>query len=135
MDKPTFYAVRDALKERVKELVVDSHERIAVEFHAKDTICGQVYGREDKLSAFAASQDVMIFVAGRASSNGKVLYEIARATNPRTYFIEHIEELQAEWFQDAENIGISGATSTPQWLMENVKTHIEQTFSQSVLAE
>jgi 4-hydroxy-3-methylbut-2-en-1-yl diphosphate reductase len=125
MDRPTFYQVRDALKERVAELVVDTMQNIAVEFHAKDTICGQVSGREDKLADFARSQDIMLFVAGRESSNGKVLYNVAKAANPRTYFMEDLSELQQEWFDSASRVGISGATSTPHWLMEQVKSEAE----------
>lgn len=129
MDRPTFYAVRDALKARISELVVDTMEAIATEFHAKDTICGQVSGRENLLAEFARNNDVVIFVAGRASSNGKVLYNVAKGANPRTHFIEDITELDREWFQGASNVGISGATSTPQWYMDEVKRTIEQNFS------
>jgi 4-hydroxy-3-methylbut-2-enyl diphosphate reductase len=129
MDRPTFYALRDALQARVKELVVDTMQNIAVEFHAKDTICGQVSGREDKLAAFAATQDIMLFIAGHESSNGKVLYNVAKASNPRTYFIEDIQELQESWFDGVSNVGISGATSTPQWLMEKLKKAVEERYS------
>lgn len=129
MDRPTFYAVRDALKVRITELVVDTMEAIATEFHAKDTICGQVSGRENLLAEFARNNDVVIFVAGRASSNGKVLYNVAKGANPRTHFIEDLAELDREWFNGAANVGISGATSTPQWYMEEVKRTIEQDFS------
>ncbi|HCN03980.1 MAG TPA: 4-hydroxy-3-methylbut-2-enyl diphosphate reductase [Bacteroidetes bacterium] len=124
MDRPTFLAVRDALKARVAELVVDTMEDIATEFHAKDTICGQVSGRESQLARFAAENDVVVFVAGRASSNGKVLYNVAHAANPRTYFIEDITELDPSWFDGVSNVGISGATSTPQWFMEEVAAAI-----------
>jgi 4-hydroxy-3-methylbut-2-enyl diphosphate reductase len=130
MDRQTFYALRDALQVRVKDLVVDTMQNIAVEFHAKDTICGQVSGREDKLAAFAATQDIMVFIAGHESSNGKVLYNVAKAANPRTYFIEDVEELQDEWFEGVETVGISGATSTPQWLMEKLKTAIEERYAE-----
>lgn len=124
MDRPTFYAVRDALKESIQELVVDTMEHIATEFHAKDTICGQVSGRETQLAEYARTNDVIIFVAGRASSNGKVLFDVAYAANPRTYFIEDINELDPSWLQGAQRVGISGATSTPQWHMEEVASHI-----------
>ncbi len=124
MDRPTFLQIREALEGRVQELVVDSHENIATEFHAKDTICGQVSGREDKLAAFARSQDAMIFIAGRASSNGKVLYDVCRDANPDTHFIEHIIELQNDWLHGKKNVGISGATSTPHWLMNDLKAEI-----------
>jgi 4-hydroxy-3-methylbut-2-enyl diphosphate reductase len=129
MDRPTFVAVKTELQKKVKDLVVDSHEGIAVEFHAKDTICGQVAGRETKLAEFSRSQDVMIFIAGRASSNGKVLCNVAKQANPRTHFIEDISEMEPEWFENAETVGISGATSTPHWLMATVKDTIEEKFS------
>jgi 4-hydroxy-3-methylbut-2-enyl diphosphate reductase len=124
MDRPTFNAIRDALKQRVAELVIDTMENIATEFHAKDTICGQVSGREQQLSAYAAANDVVVFIAGRASSNGKVLFNVARQANPRTYFIESVNEIDPVWFDGANNVGISGATSTPQWVMEEVRNYI-----------
>ena len=120
MDRPTFYQIRDALTARISELVVGSMEEIATEFHAKDTICGQVSGRENLLREYAAANDVIIFVAGKASSNGKVLYGVARDANPRTHFVERASEIDATWFAGATNVGISGATSTPQWYMEEV---------------
>ena len=100
-------------------------EEEAVEFHAKDTICGQVSGREKKIREFARSHDVILFVAGHHSSNGKVLFEIVRSENLRTHFIENAQELVPEWFAEAESVGITGATSTPQWLMESVKHAVE----------
>lgn len=126
MDKPTFAAMKDYLRQRVAELIVESAEDVATEFHAKDTICGQVSGRDKKLRAFAAQNDVMVFVAGRHSSNGKVLFDICREANPNTHFIERAEELDARWFAGAKRVGISGATSTPVWLMEQVREAIQQ---------
>jgi 4-hydroxy-3-methylbut-2-enyl diphosphate reductase len=128
MDKPTFYQIKEELQKRIEDLVVGSFEDEAVEFHAKDTICGQVSGRDKKIREFAKSNDIVIFVAGRNSSNGKVLFHIAKEANPRTYFIEDVPELQAEWFEKVENVGITGATSTPQWLMERIKRAIEEKF-------
>jgi 4-hydroxy-3-methylbut-2-enyl diphosphate reductase len=128
MDKPTFYKIKEELQKRIKDLVIGSFEDEAIEFHAKDTICGQVSGRDAKIRDFAGANDIVIFVAGRRSSNGKVLFEIAKGANPRTYFVEESGELQAEWFRDVENVGITGATSTPQWLMEQIKTAIEEKF-------
>lgn len=126
MDKETFYAIAGVLRERIREFVVGTFEESAVDFHAKDTICGQVSGRDKKLREFAAANDVMIFVAGRTSSNGKVLYDICRDANPRTYFIEQESELDPAWFTGAGTVGISGATSTPQWLMERVREAVER---------
>jgi 4-hydroxy-3-methylbut-2-enyl diphosphate reductase len=113
------------LTKRIKELVVGSLEEVANDFLAKDTICGQVFGREKKIREFAAENELIIFVAGRHSSNGKVLYEIVQSVNSRIQFIENVQELQPEWFEGIETVGITGATSTPQWLMEKVKEKIE----------
>lgn len=128
MDKPTFYRIKEVLEAKIQELVVDSMEQLAVEFHAKDTICGQVSGREKKLTLFAQQHEIVIFVAGKKSSNGKVLFDIARAANPRTHFIEDESELDPRWFDGAQSVGISGATSTPQWLMERVRHSILTRF-------
>ena len=125
MDKQTFYEIAGILKERISELEVGTFEESAIDFHAKDTICGQVSGRDKKLREFAAQNEIMIFVAGRNSSNGRVLYEVCRDANPQTYFIENESELKREWFEGKETVGISGATSTPQWLMEHVKVSVE----------
>lgn len=121
MDKEKFQEVAAVLRARVAELEIGTFEEAAVEFHAKDTICGQVSGRDKKLREFARTNDVIVFVAGRASSNGKVLFEICRSENPRTHFVETEEELEAAWFHGAETVGITGATSTPQWLMDRVR--------------
>lgn len=126
MSKDLFYKIKEELEKRVEELVVINPEDDAVEFIAKDTICRQVSNRDDKLKEFAKSVDVVIFVAGKNSSNGKVLYDICKAENPRTYFIETPKELNIEWFKDCETVGITGATSTPQWLMEEVKKAVEK---------
>ncbi len=124
MDKQTFHRLKEELQKRISEFVVGTFEEDAIEFHAKDTICGQVSGRDKKLREFAGRNDIMIFVAGRNSSNGKVLLHICEEANPRTYFVEDESELQSSWFAGVESVGISGATSTPQWLMERVRDKI-----------
>ncbi len=126
MDKPTFYSIKEALSRKVKDLVVGTMEEIARTFLAKDTICGQVSGRDKKLREFAAKNNVVVFVAGKNSSNGKVLFEICKEENPSSYFIESEEEIQSQWFEGAETVGVTGATSTPQWLMEKVAHSIER---------
>lgn len=131
MDKETFASIASTLKEKVKELVIGTIEDEAVEFHAKDTICGQVSGREKKLREFAGSNDVIIFTAGKKSSNGKVLYTIAKEENAKTYFVESKEEIDFAWFIGAETIGITGATSTPQWVMEEMKSVLEDHFEKN----
>ena len=90
-----------------------------------DTICRQVSGREQHLTEFAARFDVVIFVCGRKSSNGKVLFEVCRKANPRTYNIEEARELDPAWLEGASSVGICGATSTPKWLMEQVAERVK----------
>ncbi len=93
---------------------------------ADDTICRRVSSREEHLREFARQHDVVIFVCGRKSSNGKVLYNICQQENERSYNIEEASELQSEWFEGVESVGICGATSTPKWLMENIAEAISQ---------
>ena len=90
-----------------------------------DTICRQVSGREQHLTEFAARFDVVIFVCGRKSSNGKVLFEVCRKANPRTYNIEEARELDPAWLEGVSSVGICGATSTPKWLMEQVAERVK----------
>lgn len=86
----------------------------------RDTICRRVSDREAHLREFSQGFDVVLFVAGRKSSNGKVLFEVCRAANPRSHHIEESGEIDPAWFEDASCVGVCGATSTPQWLMEEV---------------
>ena len=92
---------------------------------AHDTICRQVSSREKHLEEFAHKHDVIIFVCGRKSSNGKVLAEVCRKANPRTYNLEDAQELQSEWFEGVGSVGICGATSTPKWLMQDIAEAIQ----------
>ena len=91
-----------------------------------NSICAQVASRHRELANFAASHDVIIFVSGRSSSNGKVLYQWCRAVNPRSHHIVSPEELRPEWFEGAATAGVCGATSTPRWLLEEVAGAIER---------
>ena len=90
-----------------------------------DTICRQVSGREEHLAQFAARFDAVLFVCGRKSSNGKVLFEVCRRANPRTYNIEEVAEIDPAWLEGAASVGICGATSTPRWLMQRVAEAVE----------
>lgn len=85
-----------------------------------DTICRQVANRMDKMREFAAAHDVVIFVSGTKSSNGKVLFSECRSVNPRTYMVAGPAELRREWTEGARSVGVCGATSTPAWLMKEV---------------
>jgi len=90
-----------------------------------DTICRQVASRHRELSDFARAHDAVVFVSGRESSNGKVLCELCRRANPRTWHIGSAGELQPGWFRPGDRVGVCGATSTPKWLLEEVAAGIK----------
>lgn len=93
-------------------------------FRSFDTICRQVANRVEHLRDFARRHQVVLFVAGEKSSNGKILYNNCREVNPRTYLISNETHIDTAWLENAESIGICGATSTPRWLMEKVRDHV-----------
>ena len=108
--------------EKFNHLAEIMREKVAHEdlLTIDDTICRRVSSREEHLREFARQHDVVIFVCGRKSSNGKVLYNICRQENERSYNIEEASELQKVWFEGVDSVGICGATSTPKWLMESI---------------
>lgn len=107
------------------EKALEQRMNPGVEFQSFDTICRSVANRVEKLRDFARSHDMIIFVAGRKSSNGRFLYEKCKAENPRTHFISTAAELPLIFEPAIDSIGICGATSTPRWLMEQVRDLIE----------
>lgn len=108
-----FYQIKDELLNR------------GYDVKANDTICRQVSNRYEELEQFVADFDKVIFVSGKKSSNGKVLYDVCKKYNPNSYFISNVDELEEKWFSPNDKVGICGATSTPMWLMERVKTKLE----------
>jgi 4-hydroxy-3-methylbut-2-enyl diphosphate reductase len=116
-----FYALSEKIEGRIK---VAKGELTEIDFNSNDSICRQVSNREPQLVRFAQDNDVILFVSGKKSSNGKALYQVCLSENPRSYFIENEEEIELDWFQNVERVGICGATSTPMWLMEQVKTYV-----------
>ena len=105
----SFYSIKNTLEGK------------GIQVDANDTICRQVSNRDKELRKFASEFDKIVFVSGTKSSNGKVLYQVCKDTNPATYFISKVEELQQNWFLPGQTVGICGATSTPMWLMEKVQ--------------
>lgn len=93
-------------------------------FEYVDTICRQVANRVPQLRAFAAEHQVILFVSGRKSSNGRFLYGECHDVNPLTYLISNPDEIEPRWLDGVESIGICGATSTPRWLMEQVRDRV-----------
>jgi len=108
-----FHLISDEIRKRSKNTV-----------NIHDTICRRVSNRVPRLTDFSKRFDVILFVSGKNSSNGKFLYNICLKNNPSTYFISSPEEVKKEWFLTAESVGICGATSTPQWLMEKVQNYV-----------
>jgi 4-hydroxy-3-methylbut-2-enyl diphosphate reductase len=104
-----FYAIKDELISR------------GYEIKANDTICRQVSNRYEDLETFVRDYDRIIFVSGKKSSNGKVLFDVCKKYNDNSYFISHVDDLDLSWFNPNDKVGICGATSTPMWLMEQVK--------------
>jgi 4-hydroxy-3-methylbut-2-en-1-yl diphosphate reductase len=94
------------------------------DFNSNDTLCRQVSNREPHLKKFSTAHDVIVFVSGKKSSNGKALYNTCKTINDRSYFISSPDELDAAWFANVNSVGIAGATSTPLWLMEQVQERI-----------
>ena len=88
------------------------------------TICRQVATRHDALAEFARAHDAVVFVTGKASSNGRVLSDLCRSVNSRTFVVGGVADIRPEWFRDGDSVGVSGATSTPRWLLERVATFI-----------
>lgn len=117
-----FYQLSDKIGSRIKAAKGELNE---VDFNANDSICRQVSNREPQLQKFSQENDVILFVSGKKSSNGKALYQVCLSENPRSYFIENETELSADWFHPEDKVGICGATSTPMWLMEQVKSYVE----------
>lgn len=93
-------------------------------FHKNNTICGQVSNREPRIKAFAKKHDVIIFVSGRESSNGKMLFSVCKNVNPNTWFVSSPGEIKKDWFKNSDSVGICGATSTPKWLIDKIKDTI-----------
>ena len=112
--------IRAAIEQKRSE----QHIADNIPFQVNDTICRQVSNREPHLAEFARSHDVVVFVCGRKSSNGKALYEVCRNANPRTYMVATPKDIDLKWFSEASNVGVCGATSTPRWLMEEVRDKI-----------
>lgn len=107
-----YAAICQLLRDRGARLIVN------------DTICAQVANRHQRLSTFAREHDVILFVSGRASSNGKVLSDLCCRVNERTYVIGSTAEINPAWFCDQDRVGICGATSTPKWLLEDVANYL-----------
>ena len=123
-DKVTLYSQTTKSTAKFYQIKEELIKR-GYDIKANDTICRQVSNRDEDLRKFVKNFDHIVFVSGKKSSNGKVLFEICRQYNPNTYFVSNEVELTKEMFKPGDNVGICGATSTPMWLMEQVKKALE----------
>jgi 4-hydroxy-3-methylbut-2-enyl diphosphate reductase len=112
-DMRKLYSIKDRLQQR------------GVEVDFNDTLCRQVSNRDLELRDFVKNFDHIVFVSGKKSSNGKVLYNVCKEFNPNSYFVSSTDEIDPQWFSENQTVGICGATSTPLWLMEEVKAKLE----------
>ncbi|MCI5506100.1 MAG: 4-hydroxy-3-methylbut-2-enyl diphosphate reductase [Prevotella sp.] len=103
---------------------IQQHISPQATFRSFDTICRQVANRMPNISTFATRHDLVLFVCGRKSSNGKVLYNECKSVNPNSHLIEKPEDIMKEWLEGVNTVGICGATSTPKWLMEQCRDAI-----------
>ncbi len=114
------------IKQEIERRIAKANGELNLEaFTANDSICRQVSNREPQLEKFSNKHDVILFVSGKKSSNGKALYSVCKSINKRSYFIENETELDLTWLENATSVGICGATSTPMWLMQQVANHIQ----------
>ena len=100
-----------------------------------DTICRQVASRHKSLVSFAESHSVILFVSGAESSNGKVLYDLCRSVNPRSYRLENADQIDPSWIKDGDSVGICGATSTPKWQLEEIASSLREHHSEAGASE
>lgn len=117
-----FYEVQKEIKNRM----IANRGTEDIDFIINDTICRQVSHRQPQLRNFVKKHDVVIFVSGKKSSNGRMLFQVCQAENPNTYFVSEQSELEQDWFDNAASVGVCGATSTPRWLMEKVALEINK---------
>ena len=123
----TLYSQTTKSVQHFAEMVQLIQERTATDkFEWHDTICRQVANRIPNIREFARTHDLVLFVCGKKSSNGKVLYEECRSVNENTHLVSDIEELNPAWLEGKSNIGICGATSTPRWLMAEFQARVEE---------
>ena len=119
----------DAYKQvtlEIKKRIEESGNQSSLKYIVNDTLCRQVSGREPQLINFSKNNDVIIFVSGQKSSNGKMLYKSCKEVNSRSYFISDVSDLCKSWFVNVSSVGICGATSTPRWLMESIRDEINK---------
>jgi len=126
----TIYSQTTQNTESYKEIIAEIKRRMVkaggkVTLKTHDSTCRQVSSRQTELKKFCIKHDIVIFVSGKKSSNGKVLFNVCKLVNSRTYLVSELVEVNKEWFRENDSVGICGATSTPRWLMEKIAVQIK----------
>ena len=121
------------MRAEIERRILERGDENMLPLESNDTLCRQVSNREPQLRDFAAAHDLIMFVSGKKSSNGWVLYNVCKEVNPNTYFISSWEEVNSDWFASESRIGICGATSTPMWLMEEIATNLRASETPQLL--
>ena len=121
----TLYTQTTKSKEKFYE-IVSTLNKAGIEVNSHDTLCRQVSNRDTQLQEFSLNYDKIVFVSGTKSSNGNVLYNVCKSHNDKSHFISSSTEIKEDWFTKNDSVGVCGATSTPMWLMEEVKEKLLQ---------
>jgi len=125
--KEVFHEISGQIRQNMEE----QEQSETSEFCSTDSTCRQVTGRDENLRKFAKENDIIIFVAGKKSSNGHYLFEIVKAENNNAFYVDDPENIEESWFKEDQKVGVTGATSTPAWLLEEVASKIEKLFLKS----
>jgi len=121
MEINEFNNIKDLIYKKMKDHGILHPDQF---FNVNNTVCGQVSNREPNLRTFAREHDTIIFVSGKESSNGRMLFSVCKSVNPDTHFVSSLEEIDKSWFAGKRSAGICGATSTPKWLIEEIRDFV-----------
>jgi len=120
----TYVLAQTTISNEHYESILHELDRIGVPYETNNTICRFVTDRNDDLPEFARQHDVILFVGGHHSSNTKVMHQVCKSVNPRSYHIDSVQEIEPAWFADARTVGVSGSASTPEWLIADVAAYV-----------
>lgn len=124
--RKTYVLAQTTISQAQYEAILGELERRRIPYETNNTICRFVTDRNDDLPQFAREHDVILFVGGHHSSNTKVMHQVCLAVNPRSYHIDSIQEIAAEWFKGAATVGVSGSASTPEWLIADIARYVSE---------
>lgn len=124
-----YLEIKSKIAEEIQKVGLDPNKILVF----KNTICGQVSNKKQALNDFSKNHDIILFVSGKKSSNGRVSYNVCKASNSNSYFISSMDEIETKWFGKNDFVGICGATSTPGWQMQNVAKMLVKQFNAQII--